>query len=380
MKADAGSRAGRSGRGTGRVTLREVAARAGVSIGTVSNYLSGRARLSGETAARVKAAVDELGYVANAAARTLKTGRTMTLTLAVVSLNQPYFAELAEQVIAAADERGYGVIVQSLGASRARVEKCVDAARRGVTDGLIVSPTLMGERDARLFEGTYPLVVLGTQPFEAPAPNITVDNVKAAYDATAHLIRAGRTRIALVGGEFGPLRNSRSCRAEGYRAALNDAGLPFDPRLVHGIYDWNSMEGARAVDVLMEYAPNFDAVLACDDLLALGVMRRLMDRGLRIPDDVRVVGMDDIGQSRYSVPTLTSVDLGRQNVAVEAVDSLIAQAAAGRRAAPELRYVAHRLICRDSSPAALGVPGALGSPAAPGEDAGEDTAGRDFKA
>lgn len=335
----------------GRATLYDVAARAGVSIGTVSNYLHGNVRVSPETAKRVREAIGDLGYVANAAARTLKTGRTNTFTLAVSSLSQPYFAELAEQVIAAADARGCGVIVQSTGLSRSRIDKCIDMAKHGLTDGLIISPVLMGERDAQLFAGNYPLVLLGTQPFDAPCPNVTVDNVKASYDATMHLIHAGRTRVAFVGGEFGPLRTSRTCRARGYRMALEDAGLPFDMRLVRPVYDWNSLEGALAVDALLESVPDFDAVLACDDMLALGVMRRLLDRGRGIPDDVRVIGMDDVDQSRYAVPTLSTVDLGKQTVAEEAVRALLEQVEERRRGESSVRYVMHRLMFRDSSPA-----------------------------
>ncbi|NMN01103.1 LacI family transcriptional regulator [Bifidobacterium sp. DSM 109958] len=335
-----------------KVTLRDVAAAAGVSVGTVSNYLNGRARLAPVTAERVRQAVARLGYVNGSSSRgSFGAGRATTLTLAVTSLVQPYFAELAEHVIAAADERGCGVLVQSIGVNRSRMTRCVEAVARGSTDGLIISPLLMGEGDAALFAGGYPLVVLGTQPFEAPCPNVTVDNVRAGYDATMHMIRAGRTHIALVGGELGPLRSSRSCRAEGYRMALADAGLPFDRHLVHGIYDWNSLEGARAMDVLLEYDPAIDAVVACDDLLAFGVMRRLRDRGIGIPDDVRVIGMDDIDQGRYAVPTLSTVDLGKRVVAARAVDLLLDQVRDCRRAEAGQVTVRHSLVLRDSSPA-----------------------------
>lgn len=335
---------------SGRATLHDVAALAGVSVTTVSNYLSGYPYMRAATKDRVKAAIDELGYMANPAARTLKTGRTGLLTLAVSDLRQSYFAELAERIIAAARYRGYGVMVQSTGLDRAQEIESIASVRSRMTDGLIISPAALRGDDASQFEGDYPLVMLGVQPFAAPCPHFLVNNAQAAHDATMHLIKAGCRSIAIVGGELEGAASSRTERARGYRMAIEEAGLPYDPRMIRAVRDWNSLGGAQAVMALQDDGIRVDGILACNDHLAFGVMRQIKDEGRSIPDDVRVVGFDNIDESRYSIPSLTTVDQSADDVAIKAVDSAIAQVEAGHRAEAGLTYVPYSIVFRASSP------------------------------
>lgn len=337
-------------KGNGNVTLHDVAAAANVSIATVSNYLSGYPHMRPATKERVRKAIDDLGYVANRAARTLKTGRTGLITFSVSDLRQTYFAELAERIIAAARYRGYGVMIESTGLNRGREIDSIATVKRRMTDGLIISPACMGADDAAVFEGTYPLVMLGAQPFEAPCPHILVDNVQAAYDATTHLIKAGCSRIALVGGAEDGVESSRTARVRGYVRALEAAGRPVRRDMIRTVDDWNALGGARAVAALFDDGIRPDGIVACNDHLAIGVMRQLKDLGLSIPGDVRVVGFDNIEDSRFSIPSLTSVDLNADMVAIKAVDSVIDQAMAGGRAEACVEHVPHSLAYRASSP------------------------------
>lgn len=336
----------------GRATLHDVAALAGVSVATVSNYLSEYPYMRQSTKDKVQAAIDQLGYVANPAARTLKTGRTGLLTLSVSDLRQTYFAELAERIIAAARHRGYGVMVESTGLERAREVESVQSVRRHLTDGLIISPARMTASDASVFDGDYPLVMLGVQPFEAPCPHYLVDNVRAAYDATMHLVKAGCRRIALVGGALSGDESSRTARARGYRLAIEESGQRYDPRMVREVADWNSLGGARAVTALFDDGIKPDGILAGNDHLAFGVMRQIRDLGMNIPENVRVVGFDNIDESRYSIPSLTTVDQSSDAVAIKAVDSVAAQIESGGRAPASVEYVPHELVYRASSPEA----------------------------
>lgn len=340
-------------RRSGRVTLHDVAREAGVSIATVSYYLSGRPYVKDSTRARVQAAIDKLGYVANSSARTLKTGCTGMLTLTVASLKQPYYAEFAERVIAAAYRSDYRVMVESAGFHRGR-SGGVEAVRSGMSDGLIVTPTMLRRSDAALLDGDYPLVMVGTHPFDPICPEFSVDNVQAAFDATMHLVRSGCRRIAFIGAEPRVPDADQMVgqqRLEGYRWALREAGMAFDDRLVRSAFIWDMDNGANAVSGLVGARLGIDGIVVGNDVMALGVIRRLDNYGIRVPRDVRVIGFDNVQQDRVNIPSVASVDVGLREVAERAVDSLVRQIRDGRRAAPASVTVAHRVICRESAPA-----------------------------
>lgn len=341
---------GESGR-SGHVTLHDVAALAEVSIATVSHYLSGNVHVSKPTGERVQRAIDALGYVPNSTARNLKTERTRMFTLSVSDLRQPYYSRLASEIIDAAQRRGYGVVVHTTGLNRDRAIEGVASVRRRVTDGLIISPSLLSDRDVGLFRGAYPLVVAGNQMYETVAPTVSVDNVSAAYDATMHLLSVGCRHVALIAGGDSSKRDAKTLRFRGYCKALHDSGVTFDDRLVRDIYDWTVVGGEEAVTSLLDLGMTFDGILAGNDLLALGAIQRLRERGIRVPDDVRVVGFDNSDQGRYVVPSLTSVDLECARVAEESVKCLIDQIEQGRRPDPlPTITVRHTVVYRDSSP------------------------------
>ncbi|KAB8290125.1 LacI family DNA-binding transcriptional regulator [Bifidobacterium avesanii] len=340
-------------RRTGRVTLHDVAREAGVSIATVSYCLSGKPYVKDVTRARVQAAIDKLGYVANSTARTLKTGRTGMITLTVQSLEQPYYAELAEHVIDVAYRRGYRVMVESAGFRRGRVAG-IETVRCGMSDGLIMTPTAMKAGEEGQLDGDYPLVLVGHHPFDPICPEFAVNDVRAAFDATMHLVHSGCRRIAFIGAQSGLTGYGRPVgvrRLEGYRRALEAAGIAFDDRLVRNAFMWDEDEGANAVSGLLGMHADPDGIVVGNDAMAFGVIRRLANYGLRVPDDVRVIGFDNVRQCRCTIPSLATVDVGRREVAERAVDSLIVQIEEGRRATPVQVTVGHRIVCRESAPA-----------------------------
>ena len=177
--------------GSHRATLRDVAKLAGVSVATVSNYLNDYPFMKPATKERIRQAIDELGYTANQQARNLRRGRTGLISLSIPDLNQIYFAELAEEMIKAAREYGYRIIVESTGNNRQHEINSVKAMSRNMTDGLILSPTSMTSEDVAELEGDYPLVLLGERIFNAPAPHFVIANDVGARMSTDHLIDAG---------------------------------------------------------------------------------------------------------------------------------------------------------------------------------------------
>lgn len=337
--------------GSRRATLRDVAKLAGVSVATVSNYLNDYPFMKPATKERIRQAIDELGYTANQQARNLRRGRTGLISLSIPDLNQIYFAELAEEMIKAAREYGYRIIVESTGNNRQHEINSVKAMSRNMTDGLILSPTGMTSVDVAELEGDYPLVLLGERIFNAPAPHIVIANDVGAKIATNHLIDAGCRAIAVVGGTLDEgIPSSRLMRTKGYVKSLADHGMRFDSSMIRECGDWTSAEGARAVREMYARGIRPDGIFALNDLLAMGVISQLREMRVRVPESVRVVGFDNIDEARYTIPSLTSIDPGRTQITELAVRSIIEQVEEGARATRRRIDVGCHLVCRKSSP------------------------------
>ncbi|PWG63999.1 LacI family DNA-binding transcriptional regulator [Bifidobacterium callitrichidarum] len=337
--------------GSRKPTLHDVAKRAGVSVASVSNYLNDYPYMKPATRERIQKAIDELGYVTNQQARNLRSGRTGLISLSLPDLNQIYFAELAEETIKQAREYGYRVIIESTGNDRQREIDSARAMASNMTDGLILSPTQLRAEDVHELEGDYPLVVLGERLFGAPAPHVMIANESAAQAVTEHLLKAGCRTIAVVGGTLdASLPSSRSMRTKGYAAALADRGLPVRPELVREIGEWTSAEGAKAVRDMYAQGIRPDGIFALNDLLAMGVISQLREMRVRVPESVRVVGFDDIDEAKYTIPSMTTVDPDRAQVAKLAIESILKQLDDGARAPQSRIDVAFQLKYRASSP------------------------------
>ncbi|WP_225215557.1 LacI family DNA-binding transcriptional regulator [Cellulomonas avistercoris] len=334
--------------------MQDVARRAGVSNKTVSNVVNDHPHVRPETRARVQHVIAELGYRPNLSARGLRSGRTGVIGLAVPQLRQPYFAELADAVIAAAERRGLGVIIGQAGADRDH-ETAVLANGLRQTDGMLFSPEHLGTEDRHLLDDvTYPLVLLGERIFGGPNDHVTMHNVEGARAAVEHLVGLGRRRIAVLGAHpdrrSGQMRPS-DLRVRGYREALAVAGLPEDPRLERAVAPWLPQNGADATRELLASGVEFDAIFALNDSLAIGALRALARAGRRVPDDVALIGFDNIGDGRFSTPSLSSVDPGREEIAETAVAMLVERIEAGARDVrpPRLHKAAFHIVAREST-------------------------------
>ncbi len=320
------------------VTMTDVAQRAGVSVKTVSNVVNDYPHIRPATREKVQKAIDELGYRMNLAARNLRQGTTGIIGLAVPELSLPYFAELADSVMRAAEARGLVVLIEQTGASRQHELDVLTSERRQLTDGLIFSPLGLGPDDADELKVPYPLVVLGERIFGGDWDHVTMNNVDGARAATQHLIDRGRRRIAVAGAHAGETMGSAALRVLGYQAALAANGIPFDPALVIEGGLWHRATGADCVYQLLDAGTEFDAVFGLNDALALGALHALHARRVDIPRKVAVVGFDDTEEAAYSAPTLSSIAPGREQIADTAVD-LLMQRIAGS-AEPFRRVVA----------------------------------------
>jgi len=275
------------------------------------------------TREKVEAAIAQLGYQPNLTARSLRSGRTGVIGLALPELSLSYFAELADSVMVAAERRGVTVLIEQTGGDRARELEVLTSSRRQLTDGLLFSALGLGQDDARLLEVPYPVVLLGERIFDGPTDHVTMRNIEAARAATEFLLERGHRRIAIVGAHEGEVIGSAGLRLTGYRQALEAAGVGFDPELIGYTDLWHRANGATSMRALLASGVRFDAVFAFNDTLALGAMRVLQEAGIRVPDDVAVVGFDNLDEAQYSLPSLTTVDPGREEIAETAVRVLL---------------------------------------------------------
>jgi DNA-binding LacI/PurR family transcriptional regulator len=306
------------------VTMQDVARRADVSVKTVSRVVNDQPHISPDKRARVLAAIAELGYQLNPAARTLRTGRSGVIGLGLPDLREPYYAELAHAVLEHAGRRGLTVLVDPTGGDPER-EAALLRGRNGGLDGVLLYA--MGVGAAEAAGAALPAVLLGERV--APGASAAVDVDPAVAAAVAHLVETGHRRIAVLGADPRP-GSPGARRTAAFRRAAADHGVPVDEALlVDAGPRWGRQEGAVATARLLDAGRPFDALLAHNDALALGALRVALDRGLRVPEDLALVGSGDTEDARYAVPSLTSIAPGTSEVAGTAV-ALLADRIEGR--------------------------------------------------
>ena len=337
-------------------TMADVARLAGVSVKTVSNVLNDYPYVREATRERVMRAVEQLGYRVNVTARSLRSGRTGMIGLAVPELGQPYFGELADDILAAGRRHGVQVLIEPTGYTREGELAALEELDRGLIDGLLFSPAVLAPEDVEIVEAVrQPLELLGEQLFSSKVDHVTMRNVEGARAATELLLDQGCTRIAILGLLHREHVGASALRLEGYRAALEARGLEVDERLFGWADEgWHRGNGARAVAQILDAGVEVDGVLGLNDALALGAMHELQVRGLRVPLDVAVVGFDDVEDSRFATPPLTTVDPGRREIAETAVELLCRRIDARFRAGaeavePVLHRAAMRVVEREST-------------------------------
>jgi DNA-binding LacI/PurR family transcriptional regulator len=243
------------------------------------------------------------------------------------------------------------VVIEQTGLSREKELTTLAQSRNHQYDGLILSVVGLGREEAALLQVDFPAVILGERIFDGPLDHLAMANVEGARAATEHLVAAGRRRIAMI-AEVEPEPDSgvASLRYHGYRDALDDAGIPVHPGLVVAPRQVSMPAGRDAVRELLDRGHDIDAVFCLTDTLAIGAMRGLADAGLRVPDDVMVIGFDDILEARFTIPSLSTVDPGHDFMAGTAVRMLIERIEGQGDAGPPREVIAPaRVVSREST-------------------------------
>ncbi len=331
-------------------TLRDVAELAGVSARTVSNVVNGYARVTERTREKVERAIKELGYRPNVLARNLANGRSGQIAVVVPYLDTPYFAELLQAIIPRARERGYNVLIDQTDGDPAHERDLIRRGARALLfDGMIFSPLGLAQEDLDDGDPTLPLVVLGERSSNGTFDHVGIDDVAASREATAHLIGLGRRRIAAIGDQPYPTGEAAQLRTLGYRQAHAEAGLPVDESLIIQTPRFNRADGSGAMRLLLDREDPPDAVFCYSDLVALGALHEVLERGLRVPEDIALIGYDDIEEGRYSNPTISTISPDKVTIAATAVERLLARiGSTGPLPGIEVR-ASHKLIARQST-------------------------------
>ena len=306
-----------------KVTMKDIANIAGISTTTVSKIINNKDNdISEATREKVKRIMKENNYVPNVMARSLVTKKTNTIGLVIPDIRNPFFPELARGAEDRANEEGYNIIFCNTDDVLAKEERYVNMLIEKMVDGIIFTASAKRTTGFTNLQNTsIPIILLDRDiDFVGVKGKITVNNFQGAYDGVKHLISSGYKKIVFISGPL--LSKPGVDRCEGFKKALNDHGIiNDDPIILEGEY--KSEWGYQAVKYLKQNNVKFDALFCGDDLIAIGAMKLLKEEGFNVPNDVGVVGFDDIYIASLVDPELTTVKQPNYEMGYQAVGMLI---------------------------------------------------------
>jgi len=303
------------------VSIKDIARVAGVSHPTVSRALRNSQLVNPETAERIQRIAREMGYLPSAVARSLVTRRTETIGVVVTNIADPFVAGVVAGIEDVANQHGYSVFLRNSNADPEREVKVVQSFHERRVDGIVVTASRVGALYIPMLARLkVPIVLIDNQHPGEFVHSVMIDNIPASRQATQHLIHLGHRRIAYLGDQFG--FQSDTDRFNGYRQALQRADLPFLPELV--VHGNGGADGAiRAMNTLLVLTEKPTAVFCYNDMSALGALRAIYDHGLRVPEDMSLVGFDDLPIASYMFPRLTTVRQPKEEMGRIAMQSLL---------------------------------------------------------
>ncbi|HKA17797.1 MAG TPA: LacI family DNA-binding transcriptional regulator [Blastocatellia bacterium] len=305
----------------GLTSIKDIARAAKVSHSTVSRALHNSPLVSHETAQRIREIAREKGYRPSAIARSLVTRRTKTIGVVVTRIADPFIAEVVNGIEEVANDHGYSVFLANSNADPDREVKVVHSFHERRVDGILVTASRVGALYMPLLtEMRVPTVLINNQHPGDFVHSVMIDNVIASSQATEHLIHLGHKRVAYIGDQYG--FQSDTERFAGYRRALGIADVPFLPELIaHG--DGNAEGGMRAMQKLLETVEPPTAVFCYNDMSALGALRAIRAKSMRVPEDISVVGFDDLFIASYTNPALTTISQPMKHMGSTAMEILL---------------------------------------------------------
>lgn len=287
------------------VTLKDIAKRVGVTESTVSRVLNGIPKASEETRREILKVASELNYIPNEVARSLVNKKTNTIGLIISDLSNLYFSTVAGGIENIASQYDYSLIISTTGGSEAQELKYLRIFKEKRVDGLIyISGKMPGSCEEALQKLEMPVVVV-SRHIHSNLPSIHIDNVKESKKAVQYLIDRGHKNIAMISGDYKDVE-SGALRVRGYRKALKENGIEFNPELVfEGDFKINS--GIKAMEEILKKDPKPTAVFAGSDEMAVGAIKTIKRAGLNVPEDISIMGFDNNIIAQVSDPELTTI-------------------------------------------------------------------------
>jgi LacI family transcriptional regulator len=330
------------------VTRDDVARAAGVSPSTVSYVLNdGPRSVSDDTRERVWKVISELGYQPNAVARSLRTSRVGMVGLMVPDISNPFFAGLSRGTQDVAKERGYFVVICNTDGQLAHEVSLQRSLYEHRMEGMIIDPVEARPADLKFLQDrAVPVVLSGLDRDDATVDCAGVDDMEAACDAVEHLLELGHTDVAMI---TGPLKQRRmNHRPDGYRKALAGRGLAYREELVAN-GDYSQASGYACAMELLDRGGKFTALFAANDLMAIGAMMAVQEKGLRVPEDLAMIGFDNIPESAVTTPRLSTVDNPHYTQGRVTAEMLFERINGEFTGDPRAVVLPHRLIVRGST-------------------------------
>ncbi len=303
-------------------TMRDVAQLAGVSVQTVSCVINGTGSISEKTRNQVLTAIRQLDYRRDPIARSMRTGQTCLIGLLVLDITNPVLSVIASAVEAAAYAASYNVILRNIGEDARREQAYLEAAANRLVDGLVMVNAVDRARTFAFLEENRIPTVLIDYLATPRIPSVSMDNFQGAYLATQHLIELGHRRIAHVCGDTTLVELARQ-RELGYLRALSDHGLTYRLIEAPSSQRWDYQAGYDAMREILRREPLPTAVFTASDQMAIGAYRALAETGLRVPEDMSVVGFDDIDAAAFALPPLTTIRQPFVEMASQAIALLL---------------------------------------------------------
>jgi LacI family transcriptional regulator len=330
-----------------KITIKDIARKADVSVATVSYVLNDNRYVSPELRSRVEEAIQELGYRPNLVARSLRQSRTKTIGLIVPDNSNPFFAEIAKGVEDGGFDAGYSVILCNSNAMPERELAYLEVLRSKQVDGIIFLATTAEIHHIRpLVEGGMPAVIFYRDSSDMDVDKFFIDNDQAGYLATTHLIELGHRQIACIQPASAVTPSAQ--RVAGFKRGIKKHGLAYNEGLMPRGDNLIS-GGWRAANELLKSGQPFTAVFATNDAMAIGCIRALRDSGIRVPDDVSVAGVDDIMLASIIDPTLTTVAQPKYDAGRQAVDMLMDRIQGDYDGGPRQMQLEINLVVRNST-------------------------------
>jgi len=303
-------------------TMKDIARLAGVSTSTVSHVINKSRFVSDEIAERVNNAAQQLNYAPSALARSLKMNRTKTIGMLVTTSTNPFFGEVVKGVERSCYHQGYNLILCNTEGDNQRMKASINTLLQKRVDGLLLMcSTLEGERlDVFDRYPDIPVVVMDWGPILFASDKIQDNSLQGGYMAAKHLIECGHKEIGCITGPL--IRHQAQMRYEGYKRALAEAGIAINPDWIVES-DFECEGGYQAFEKLYERGKLPSALFVCNDMMAMGVIQAASQRGLRVPDDLSLIGYDDVHIAKFMTPALTTIHQPKYRLGKAAVDTLL---------------------------------------------------------